>query len=149
MIANSGNRFTLGHTTEVSTTKSRKRIMKKCHPPSGQTCRVLSHLLMQWKWKAWLQTPGQHSHKHYRHNIAEQWRKKNVNSLQVMHPTFNKVTLILYKTEKEGIPHATVHSSLVALAWFAWHSIPGENKCKKQRHNYQFISLSDCFPHGN
>lgn len=24
---------------------------------SGQTCLVLSHLLMQWKWKAWLHTP--------------------------------------------------------------------------------------------
>ena len=28
-------------------------------------------------------------------------------------------------------PHATVHSSLVADAWFAWHSIP-----KKNRSNY-------------
>jgi len=43
---------------------------------NGHTCRVLSHLEMQWKWKAWLQ-----------------------------------------------IPHATVHSSLVAEAWLAWHSI--------------------------
>jgi hypothetical protein len=31
-------------------------------PPNGQTCLVLSHLLMQWKWKAWLQTPDQHPH---------------------------------------------------------------------------------------
>merc|ERR1719340_628712 len=42
----------------------------------GQTCLVLSHLEMQWKWKAWLH-----------------------------------------------IPQATVHSSLVALAWLAWHSM--------------------------
>jgi hypothetical protein len=42
--------------------------------------------------------------------------KEKCKQLQVMHQTFNKVTLILYKTEKEGIPHATVHSSLVALA---------------------------------
>ena len=40
------------------------------------TWRVLSHLEMQWKWKAWLH-----------------------------------------------IPQATVHSSLVALAWLAWHSM--------------------------
>ena len=26
--------------------------------PNGRTWRVLSHLLMQWKWKAWLQTPA-------------------------------------------------------------------------------------------
>ena len=53
----------------------------------GQTCRVLSQREMQWKWKAWLQTP-----------------------------------------------QATVHSSLVAEAWFAWHSIPGntpQNSCFK------------------
>ena len=25
--------------------------------PNGQTCLVLSHLLKQWKWKAWLQAP--------------------------------------------------------------------------------------------
>ena len=43
---------------------------------SGQTCLVLSHLEMQWKWKAWLH-----------------------------------------------MPHATVHSSEVADAWFAWHSM--------------------------
>merc|ERR1719340_141096 len=42
----------------------------------GHTCRVFSHLEMQWKWKAWLH-----------------------------------------------IPQATVHSSLVALAWLAWHSM--------------------------
>merc|ERR1719317_1848131 len=42
----------------------------------GQTFLVLSHLEMQWKWKAWLH-----------------------------------------------IPQATVHSSLVALAWLAWHSM--------------------------
>lgn len=27
--------------------------------PRGQTWWVLSHLLIQWKWKAWLQTPAQ------------------------------------------------------------------------------------------
>lgn len=43
---------------------------------SGHTCRVFSHLEMQWKWKAWLQ-----------------------------------------------IPQATVHSSVVAAPWLAWHSI--------------------------
>jgi len=43
---------------------------------SGQTCLVFNHRDMQWKWKAWLQTP-----------------------------------------------QATVHSSLVTDAWFAWHSI--------------------------
>lgn len=43
---------------------------------NGQTCLVLSHLEMQWKWKAWLQ-----------------------------------------------IPQATVHSSLVAAPWLAWHSM--------------------------
>lgn len=42
----------------------------------GQTWRVFNHLEIQWKWKAWLQTP-----------------------------------------------QATVHSSLVAEAWLAWHSM--------------------------
>ena len=26
------------------------------------------------------------------------------------------------------VPHATVHSSLVALAWFAWHSMPASER---------------------
>ncbi len=123
MIANSGNTFTLGHITEVSTTK---RIMKKCHPPSGQTCRVLSHLLMQWKWKAWLQTPGQHSHKHYRHNITEKWRKKNVNSLQVMmHPDIQKGHIdSLQNREGRYTPcHSALLTSctgLICLAFNTW-----------------------------
>ena len=28
------------------------------------------------------------------------------------------------------IPHATVHSSLTALAWLAWHSMPKRKACQ-------------------
>jgi hypothetical protein len=29
-----------------------------------------------------------------------------------------------FGNHRRSVPQATVHSSLVALAWFAWHSIP-------------------------
>lgn len=44
--------------------------------PRGQTWRVLSHLLMQWKWKAWLQTPT---------NIIEGKYHNYINCRQLKH----------------------------------------------------------------
>ena len=33
------------------------KVKRYFYLPSGHTCLVLSHLEMQWKWNAWLQTP--------------------------------------------------------------------------------------------
>jgi hypothetical protein len=64
---------------------------------SGQTWRALSHLEMQWKWNACCMRVSSRVAK------GGQPRQRS--------PTLQ-------------IPQATVHSSLVADAWFAWHSMP-------------------------
>ena len=53
---------------------------------------------MQWKWKAWL---------HLGFKIRENGDLKKQVLKQVL----------------THMPHATVHSSLVAEAWLAWHSM--------------------------
>jgi len=47
----------------------------------------------------------------------------------------NKSKIQQQKTGKKTleigfVPQATVHSSLVALAWFAWHSMPAPNELR-------------------
>jgi len=51
--------------------------------------------------------------------------------------------------EEKCLPQATVHSSLVALAWLAWHSIPNNKPKHKneisiniQHHRYKFQNQS-------
>jgi hypothetical protein len=70
-----------------------------CHSQSrlssGHTWRVLSHLEMQWKWKACCRFPGQY----------------------IIQVEYIPAELTLQ------MPHATVHSSLVADAWLAWQSM--------------------------
>lgn len=54
--------YLLEHTSmfskQTKTSNKSESFQREKHIPNGQTWRVFSHLLMQWKWKAWLQTPA-------------------------------------------------------------------------------------------
>lgn len=97
----------------IHTSKLKKKIWKIYQWPyfwnshsllsRGQTCLVFNHLEMQWKWKACC--------------------KKNI-LIHVIDMIFLKFALFLYISKLTlHTPQATVHSSDVADAWFAWHSI--------------------------
>lgn len=88
--------------------KNDKNEMKKKKNllPRGQTCLVLSQREMQWKWNAWSFSRGN-----------------------------NIIRFFFLKMEWKSLlqtPQATVQSSFVADAWFAWHSMPERKKGRKK-----------------
>lgn len=66
---------------------------------NGHTWRVFNHLEMQWKWNA----------------CCGIYKMKYHDKPHSLSKGDSQITL--------QTPHATVHSSLVLDAWFAWHSI--------------------------
>ena len=56
------------------------------------------------------------------------WKACYTNGLGAVLPLSFFACLLMWRERGGGptlqIPHATVHSSLTALAWFAWHSMP-------------------------
>ena len=76
----------------------------------GHTWRVLSQREMQWKWNACCVGSGGACDMGEARSIRSPRRQSCARSIHAL------LTL--------QMPHATVHSSDVADAWFAWHSMP-------------------------